>query len=314
MNRDITEQRAIDRVLRQNYTKYPYPNDLQNLDGGQDQRHLEMYQLYLRSLNLSLEQVTNGLILDVGCGTGDTAIRRFARWGARTVCVDITMEPLHIAKRKVDKFALSGVWFVSGSALKLPFPDKRFDVVHSCGVLHHTGDAYVGFREMLRVCKKGGVVIVGVYNKFGGFRRTVQRNALRLIAGNNQEKQMALAENIFAIPRRGEMPLDVYLNDRCGHPIESKHSYGEVLEWFERHNVEYVGSHPSLYFRKFWNVLLQQLMTSKNPKIQRVHKFMPKMFFKEGTEGTPHIMMKFITQTLMLITGQEMLNVAGIRR
>lgn len=309
----MDSQSDIDKLIQENYRKYPYPNDLQNLDDEREQRHIEMYQLFLKSLNLSIGKITTGLILDVGCGTGDLAIRRFARWGAQVVCLDVTTKPLRIAQSKAQNFALSNMHFVNGSALKLPFPDRSFDVVHSCGVLHHTGNAYVGFTEMVRVCKKGGVLIVSLYNKFGGFNRTLRRAFLRLFAGNDSAKQMALAVKVFSIPQNMKIHVDVYLNDRYGHPLESKHSYGEVLNWFKDQEVEYLGSYPSLDFKKCWNSILYQLKTSKNPKAQRIYKFIPKIELMEAQDKTNRLG-AFTTQALMLIGSQELLSVAGIRR
>jgi len=49
---------------------------------------------------------------------------------------------------------------VIGSALDLPFPDESFDTVFSSQVLEHVEDPFLMMREVTRVLKKGGYLIL----------------------------------------------------------------------------------------------------------------------------------------------------------
>ncbi|MFN3869936.1 MAG: methyltransferase domain-containing protein [Aquificaceae bacterium] len=81
-----------------------------------------------------------GLVLDVGCGTG------FASEGLKKVVgVDIAMGMLKLYKERFSRAVL-------GDIHSLPFKDKSFDWVVSTFVLHWT-DINRSVPELIRVCK-----------------------------------------------------------------------------------------------------------------------------------------------------------------
>lgn len=95
--------------------------------------------------------------LDVGCGTGLTAVRLARRPGvAGVVGLDPSPDALAHARRR------HGLPLVRGSALTLPFADGRFDLVTCFDVWQHLPDG--GDRraagELRRVLAPGGVALV----------------------------------------------------------------------------------------------------------------------------------------------------------
>src|SRR5206468_10686663 len=66
-------------------------------------------------------------VLDVACGTGNTAIPA-ARTGAHVVGVDIATNLLQQARQRAAAENLK-IGFQEGDAEDLPFPDHSFDVV-----------------------------------------------------------------------------------------------------------------------------------------------------------------------------------------
>jgi demethylmenaquinone methyltransferase/2-methoxy-6-polyprenyl-1,4-benzoquinol methylase len=103
-------------------------------------------------------EVSGRLVLDACCGTGDLA-RDFARSGARVVGVDFTPEMLAHAGPKLADLGPSFV-FVHGDALRLPLPDDGVDVASVAFGLRNLADPDVGLRELARVVRPGGVVLV----------------------------------------------------------------------------------------------------------------------------------------------------------
>jgi ubiquinone/menaquinone biosynthesis C-methylase UbiE len=101
-------------------------------------------------------------LLEIGCGLG-TDLREFARGGARVTGLDLTPAGVALARRRFEVEGVPGRFSV-GDAENLPFPDARFDVVYSFGVLHHTPDTRRAFREMLRVLRPGGEAVVMLYH------------------------------------------------------------------------------------------------------------------------------------------------------
>lgn len=94
-------------------------------------------------------------ILDAGCGTGNN-LRHLTAWG-RPVGVDLSPEALRFCRQR-------GVAAAGGSLMALPFAPDSFDCVTSFDVIYHrwvTDDAGA-VREMARVLKKGGLLLVRV--------------------------------------------------------------------------------------------------------------------------------------------------------
>ncbi len=55
--------------------------------------------------------------------------------------------------------------FVNGSLLILPFKNNSFDLILCWGIFHHTVDPYNALKELIRVLKKDGYLILAVYQK-----------------------------------------------------------------------------------------------------------------------------------------------------
>jgi SAM-dependent methyltransferase len=91
------------------------------------------------------------LLLDVGCGPSS----RLFRVGLRPVGVDLSWP-------YVLEYTRQGAGAVVASAEALPFPVHSFDGVWSIGLLHHLPNSVAAavIREMTRVCKSGGYVVM----------------------------------------------------------------------------------------------------------------------------------------------------------
>jgi ubiquinone/menaquinone biosynthesis C-methylase UbiE len=98
-------------------------------------------------------------ILDVGCGTGRHAIR-LAKAGAKVHALDFSSAMLERAQQK--SAAGNIVFRVHDLSQPLPFVGESFDRV-ICGlVVDHIEDLVGLFREMGRVCRQGGAIIISV--------------------------------------------------------------------------------------------------------------------------------------------------------
>jgi demethylmenaquinone methyltransferase/2-methoxy-6-polyprenyl-1,4-benzoquinol methylase len=92
--------------------------------------------------------------LDVATGTGDLAIALRSR-GADVVGVDFAEKMLEIARRKAPELD-----FRTGDALALEFADDEFDAATVGFGARNFSDLDQGLREMARVVKPGGRVVV----------------------------------------------------------------------------------------------------------------------------------------------------------
>jgi SAM-dependent methyltransferase len=94
-------------------------------------------------------------VLDVACGTGNTAITA-RRKGAKVTGIDFTPQMLTQAKAEATLAETYGMKWVEGDAEDLPFEDDSFDVVLSSFGHMFAPHPKVAIREMLRVIEPGG--------------------------------------------------------------------------------------------------------------------------------------------------------------
>jgi demethylmenaquinone methyltransferase/2-methoxy-6-polyprenyl-1,4-benzoquinol methylase len=97
-------------------------------------------------------------VLDVCCGTGDLSAD-FARAGARVAGVDFTARMLAFAGPKLARCAPVHL-FARGDALRLPVRDRSVAVASMAFGLRNLADADRGLRELARVVRPGGRVLV----------------------------------------------------------------------------------------------------------------------------------------------------------
>jgi SAM-dependent methyltransferase len=104
-------------------------------------------------------------VLEIGLGQGADS-EQIARRGGVFSGVDLTDEAV---KRTTMRFSLKGLPFdriERARALDLPFADNSFDIVFSHGVLHHIPKIAQAEKEIFRVLKPDGRLVVMLYAKW----------------------------------------------------------------------------------------------------------------------------------------------------
>jgi ubiquinone/menaquinone biosynthesis C-methylase UbiE len=97
--------------------------------------------------------------LDVACGPGLLACA-FARVVRHAVGIDLTPAMLEQARKTQAAQKLNNVTWQQGDGMALPYPDSHFSIVSSRFAFHHLLDPLAALKEMTRVCKPGGRVVV----------------------------------------------------------------------------------------------------------------------------------------------------------
>ncbi|MEV0704087.1 methyltransferase domain-containing protein [Saccharopolyspora sp. NPDC050389] len=107
-------------------------------------------------------------VLDLGCGAGRHAFELYRR-GADVTAFDQDVAELEnvaamFAAMKAEDQVPDGAaaQTVSGDALALPFPDEHFDCVIASEIMEHIPEDEKAMRELVRVVKPGGRVVVTV--------------------------------------------------------------------------------------------------------------------------------------------------------
>jgi SAM-dependent methyltransferase len=101
-------------------------------------------------------------VLEIGLGQGadsEQIIRRGAIWSG----LDLSPEAITRVATRLRLRGLPYERLACGNARSMPFPDNSFDIVFSHGVLHHIPDVLGVQKEIARVLKPGGRLIMMLY-------------------------------------------------------------------------------------------------------------------------------------------------------
>jgi len=97
--------------------------------------------------------------LEVGCGLGFFS-QKAVELGAKVTGVDVGARLVKKNRKKIPKGR-----FLVASASDLPFSDNSFDVVLCTEVIEHVEDQDRAVKELVRVLKEGGVLVVTTPNR-----------------------------------------------------------------------------------------------------------------------------------------------------
>ncbi|MDY6912636.1 MAG: methyltransferase domain-containing protein [Chloroflexota bacterium] len=107
---------------------------------------------------IQLSQISsNDRVLDVATGTGFMA-KAMSGIGADVLATDFTISMLEKAREGIGD--CDNAAFALADAECLPFADASFDVIACRVAIHHFANPQIALREMARVCKPGGRVVI----------------------------------------------------------------------------------------------------------------------------------------------------------
>jgi demethylmenaquinone methyltransferase/2-methoxy-6-polyprenyl-1,4-benzoquinol methylase len=172
------------------------------MTGGQDRR-------WRRAVVAAIDARPGERILDLAAGTGTSSIP-FVEAGAQVIACDFSLGMLRVGVRR--QTGTGGPEFVAGDALRLPFADASFDAVTISFGLRNVADTDVALRELLRVTKPGGRLLVCEVshppNGLLAFGHTLHlRYGLPLLGkvSSNPDSYRYLAESTLAWPDQREL-------------------------------------------------------------------------------------------------------------
>jgi SAM-dependent methyltransferase len=139
--------------------------------GGDYEQFFNNYDQFRYSMERHLPACLDGLdlrgkrVLEIGLGQGadsESLIRRGAIWTG----VDLTAESVDRVRTRLTLRDLPFADLREGSVLDLPFADASFDLVFSHGVLHHVPEIRQAEREIHRVLRPGGELVIMMYARW----------------------------------------------------------------------------------------------------------------------------------------------------
>lgn len=200
--------------------RYDVTNDVLSL--GQDRR-------WRKEVIDSVQPKAGDLVLDLAAGTG-TSSQPFADLGATVVPCDFSVGMLQVGKR-----ARRGLPFVAGDGTQLPFADDTFDAVTISFGLRNIVDPLAGLREMKRVTKPGGVLVVCEFSSptNGAFRTVYMEYLMKALpaisrtVSSSPQAYVYLAESIRAWP--DQQGLSALISESGWGQVEFRNLSGGIV-------------------------------------------------------------------------------------
>jgi len=183
----------------------------------------------------------NKLLLEVGSGTCQLSNYLAIGTNNQIYAFDGTFQSLKLGKEFAEKNNIQNVSFVRGDIFDKIFKDEVFDFIWCNGVLHHTKNPYEAFKCLLPYLKKNGYIFVGLYNKIGRFRTKFRKYIYKIFG----KKILIKFDPVLrSIPSNSQDKINSWIKDQYTHPVESTHTFDEILRWFKLCNIEFISSIP----------------------------------------------------------------------
>ena len=151
-------KKIIEKVI-ESYDKRPYPS-----------------KFVSKEINF-LSKIHNKKILDAGCGAG-RRLFHYMSSGADVTGIDQSPGSIKFIKEQANKIGLKPKVFV-GRLEKTNFDDNQFDIVFCIGVLHHSPHPVTILKELRRVTKEDGKIVLHLYNKYS--LENIERQIISLL-------------------------------------------------------------------------------------------------------------------------------------
>lgn len=182
-------QAMFDAVAR----RYDLTNDVLSL--GQDRR-------WRHQVVAAVDPQPGEMVLDLAAGTG-TSSQPFRDLGATVVPCDFSVGMLQVGKQHRPHLP-----FTAGDATRLPFADDTFDAVTISFGLRNVVDPDAGLREMARVTRPGGRIVVCEFSSptWDAFRTVYIEYLMKALpsvaraVSSSPDAYVYLAESIRAWP------------------------------------------------------------------------------------------------------------------
>lgn len=124
---------------------------------------IEIYQERIRQMEWNAIKSfipKSSTFLDVGCGAGYSLMKAYTEFDCHIQGIDPEPGAHGVGRYTEDLWKERPI--IQGHAESLPFPNASFDVVYSSHVLEHVDSENTAIKEMKRVLKPNGVLILGV--------------------------------------------------------------------------------------------------------------------------------------------------------
>ena len=157
----------VDVDQKQGLVKGVFDSVASNYDLMNDVMSLGTHRLW-KNYTIASSNVSKGdKVLDIAGGTGDLAIKFRKKVGdsGKVILSDINGSMLEEGRKNLINHGVIDVDFIQANAESLPFEDNTFDCVSIAFGLRNVTHKNIALKQMHRVLKKGGSLLVLEFSK-----------------------------------------------------------------------------------------------------------------------------------------------------
>ena len=157
----------VDVDQKQGLVKSVFDSVASNYDLMNDVMSLGTHRLW-KNYTIASSNVSKGdKVLDIAGGTGDLAIKFRKKVGdsGKVILSDINGSMLEEGRKNLINHGIIDVDFIQANAESLPFEDNTFDCVSIAFGLRNVTHKNIALKQMHRVLKKGGSLLVLEFSK-----------------------------------------------------------------------------------------------------------------------------------------------------
>ena len=193
----------------------------------------------VETLKLPPKIFKNSELLDLGCGTGQNTIQ-YDQLGAKCTLVDYDKNSVLRARSLFKTYAKNKFNIMNNDLFKFK-SNKKFDIVISNGVAHHTSNNIKNIKLALKFLKKGGFFILGHGETNGFFQRNLQRYILYSLSSNVDEitkiSKLLFSENLNRGRKFGGRSIKEIIYDTYINPKIDTLSFDQIKNLFKKNNL-----------------------------------------------------------------------------
>ena len=257
--KETTSKRVKDFYEESPYPKYEFRETAQEY--GNLNLDLYIKRIVAREID-NVKIVKKPKILIAGAGTGGPAIRFCTTLNnAEVTALDLSFNSLAYGKRIAEDNNIKNIEYIQGDILDIKKINKKFDLIHCTGVLHHMKDPEKGLKSLVDVLETGGFMQLGYYSEISKKHLEPYR---KMIKDNKYTSEITDIRNfrsqIINSPDKMEIhrTVDFYnlsmLKDLLFHPQEKFYNLEALKKIFELNKLEFLG----------FNLGQAGLLTNKN--------------------------------------------------
>ena len=243
----------VSNKVRDQYEQYPYPlfsSKFYKESTNQIERGSPFFSSELKDVDKNNEKE----ILIAGCGTGREAIgMAFIHSKSNILAIDLSLNSLAYGSIKAQEDEINNITFKQCDILNVSEIDKKFDIISSCGVLHHMEKPHKGLKSLVNILNDEGAMKLALYSTYARIgldfvRDFIKDNNLK----NNEEDIRFLREKIknkeIKIDDEHiddlESSLDFYsineFRDLLFHPQEKTYTLPEVGDLLDSCGLRFI--------------------------------------------------------------------------